>query len=74
MGTALDENSLHYSRLVTHLKFLVHRCSLYGENTKDKEEKCQFYLQRLDRCGTFTLNKTEILFNLKHSPMGLSLS
>ena len=50
------------------------RCSLRGENTKDMEEKCRLCLQRLDGYGMFVVNRVEVLFNSKHSPMGLSLS
>ena len=38
------------------------------------EEKCRLCLQRLDGYGMFVVNRVEVLFNSKHSPMGLSLS
>lgn len=35
LGKKLDENSLHYSRLVTHLKFFIHR--LFADKTLDDD-------------------------------------
>ena len=38
------------------------------------EEKCRLCLQRVDGYVMFEVNRVEVLFNSKHSPMGLSLS
>ena len=46
LGEKLDEESLHYSRLVTHLEFFVHR--VFFENAlNDDEEELRLVVRKL---------------------------
>ena len=81
MGTALDENSLHYSRLVTHLKFLVHRI-FTNQILDDGETELSDMIRRMypdeygcseriaayisDRYETCTISQDEITYLAVH--------
>lgn len=81
MGTALDENSLHYSRLVTHLKFLVHRI-FTNQILDDGETELSEMIRRMypdeygcseriaayisDRYETCTISQDEITYLAVH--------
>ena len=46
LGKKLDEESFHYSRLVTHLKFFIHR--VFSKNAlNDDEEELRLLVQKL---------------------------
>ena len=47
MGIEFDEESLHYERFITHLKFLVQRCLLYTSDAADEEDSGDFGGRRI---------------------------